>query len=70
VPEHQRGVDDEPPDAPVVVVVGVRAAHPDRRDPDDDLPRSGLRDGPFLDPHVAGPMEHGGAHDRRTLERG
>jgi len=37
VTEHQGGVDDEVTDAALAVVVHVRAAHPHRRDFDEDL---------------------------------
>jgi hypothetical protein len=50
--QHERGIDDETPDAPVLVVVGVGPAHPDGADPDDDLPRTGPRNGTLLDDDV------------------
>jgi hypothetical protein len=50
--QHERGLDDETSDAPVLVVVGVGPAHPDGADPDDDLPRTGLGNGTLLDDDV------------------
>jgi hypothetical protein len=50
--QHERGLDHETPDAPVLVVVGVGSAHPDGADPDDDLPRTGPRNGTLLDDDV------------------
>jgi hypothetical protein len=47
--QHERGLDDETPDTPVLVVVSVRPAHPDSADPDDDLPRTGPGKGTLLD---------------------
>jgi hypothetical protein len=52
VAQHQRGLDDESPDAPMLVVVGVGPAHPDGADPDEDLARTGLGNGPLLDDDV------------------
>jgi hypothetical protein len=50
--QHERDLDDETSDAPVLVVVGVGPAHPDGADPDDDLPRTGPRNGTLLDDDV------------------
>jgi hypothetical protein len=68
VAQDERLLDDEPPDATVVVVVGVRSAHPDRDDPDGHLTGPGLGDGTLLqsdvprsakdgDPHLMAPMD-------------
>jgi hypothetical protein len=67
--QHQRGIEDEPSDAPVLVVVGVGTADPHGRDADDHLPRPRLRNGPLLDDDLPRPAQHSDPHgdSGRTL---
>jgi hypothetical protein len=68
VPQHQRGLDDEPADPPVVVVVRVRPADPDRGDADHHLTRARLWHGSLLHHHVPGPAQDRGPHGGRRTE--
>jgi hypothetical protein len=60
--QHEWGLDDETPDAPVLVVVSVRPAHPDSANPDNDLPRTGPGNGTLLDDDGPRFTEYGRSH--------
>jgi hypothetical protein len=62
VAQHERGFDDETPDAPMLVVVSVGPAHSDGADPDEDLTRTGPGNGPLLDDDVPGSAKYGRSH--------
>jgi hypothetical protein len=66
VPEHERGVDHEPTDPAVLVVVHVGTADPDRPDLDQHLTAPGRGDLALLDADVTGLAQHADLHRRHT----